>query len=333
VKKKSATYILIIYILAFWLFLEAMQTTGAHAQVGSAVLDLYTQKEPYSGRGLNQSSDAFAPDERVFLYANATYNLSPIEGIVVAFEIKGPPNPINNVVIVATSLTNTSGIATINFTIPWPSENPETVVFGVWNVSSSANIGGRTIVDVLTFKVGWLIEITSLETLSIDLQPQNDFMKGTNLTAVLSIRSISMNPRNVTFVIGITEIDGLLLNTATKTNFQTNSGNSSVYMTLKIPEGAAIGNATIYSSAFTMLPSLGGVSYCPEVTATFEITLLGDLNKDGIVDITDIATAALAFGSYPGHPRWNPNADIDQDRKVDIKDIGIVAQNFGQTDP
>jgi len=332
VKNKSATYIAVIYILVFCFFLEGLQTeTYVRAQAGSAVLDLYTQKEPYSGRGLNQSSDAFVPNEKVVLYANATYNLSPIEGIIVAFEIKGPPNPISNVVIVRTALTNTTGIATVNFTIP--SEDPETRVFGMWSASSRAEIAGRIIVDDLIFEVGWLIEIISLATLNIDLQPQIDFMKGTNLTAILTLRSISMKPRNVTFVVGLIGPGGHLLNTDTRTDFEINSGNSSIYMTLKIPQWAATGNATIYSGAFTMLPSLGGVSYCPEVTASFEIILLGDINKDGKVDIQDVATAALAFGSFPGHPRWNPSTDINQDGKVDIKDIGIVAQNFGQSNP
>lgn len=55
-----------------------------------------------------------------------------------------------------------------------------------------------------------------------------------------------------------------------------------------------------------------------------------DINKDGIVDIADIVLAALAFGSYPEHPRWNPIADIDQDGKVDIDDIVLIATNFGK---
>jgi len=59
--------------------------------------------------------------------------------------------------------------------------------------------------------------------------------------------------------------------------------------------------------------------------------LLGDLNGDGKVDIKDIAIAAIAFGSYPSHPRWNPIADINQDGKVDIKDLASIATNFGKT--
>jgi len=70
--------------------------------------------------------------------------------------------------------------------------------------------------------------------------------------------------------------------------------------------------------------------------STHDITIqfarmLEDLNEDDKVDIKDIATAALAFGSNPSHPRWNPIADINKDDKVDIRDIALIARNFGKT--
>jgi len=56
-----------------------------------------------------------------------------------------------------------------------------------------------------------------------------------------------------------------------------------------------------------------------------------DLNNDGKVDMKDVALVAYAFGSNPDHPRWNPVADINGDNKVDMKDIGTVAKDFGKT--
>jgi parallel beta-helix repeat protein len=60
-------------------------------------------------------------------------------------------------------------------------------------------------------------------------------------------------------------------------------------------------------------------------------TLIYDLNNDGKVDIDDLVEAALAFGSYPGHPRWNSIADVNQDDQVDIDDLILIAMNFGKT--
>lgn len=61
--------------------------------------------------------------------------------------------------------------------------------------------------------------------------------------------------------------------------------------------------------------------------------LLGDLNLNGNVDIQDIAICSLAFGSFPSHPRWNPIADITHDNRVDIRDVALIAGNFGKTRP
>ena len=59
--------------------------------------------------------------------------------------------------------------------------------------------------------------------------------------------------------------------------------------------------------------------------------LVGDINGDGKVDGRDIALIARAFGSYPGHPRWNATDDLNGDGKVNGLDIAIVAMNFGKT--
>jgi len=56
----------------------------------------------------------------------------------------------------------------------------------------------------------------------------------------------------------------------------------------------------------------------------------GDINRDGIVDIYDVVTVALAFGSYLGRPRWNPIADLKPDGIIDIFDLVIIGVNFGK---
>jgi|GEM_PF-656781 len=62
-----------------------------------------------------------------------------------------------------------------------------------------------------------------------------------------------------------------------------------------------------------------------------KIKIWGDINNDGKVDITDMATLAIAFGSYPGHPRWNPDADLTLDQKIDILDLALAASHYGET--
>lgn len=56
-----------------------------------------------------------------------------------------------------------------------------------------------------------------------------------------------------------------------------------------------------------------------------------DINGDGIVNVLEILIVALAFGSYLGHPNWNPIADLNQDGIINILDIVIIAVHFGET--
>jgi parallel beta-helix repeat protein len=58
--------------------------------------------------------------------------------------------------------------------------------------------------------------------------------------------------------------------------------------------------------------------------------LLGDLNNDGVVNILDISIFGKAYGSYPGHSRWNPTADLDGNGVINILDGVIIAKNFGK---
>ena len=101
-----------------------------------------------------------------------------------------------------------------------------------------------------------------------------------------------------------------------------------------------------------------GVEYCHNYTITavagipfdsnpadntldnvyIKVKVMGDLNGDGVVDGSDVASAAWSFGSYgpdylhpgsPPHPRWNLDADINGDGVIDGSDLVIVARNFG----
>lgn len=59
-----------------------------------------------------------------------------------------------------------------------------------------------------------------------------------------------------------------------------------------------------------------------------KVKILGDVNGDGKVDMNDIAIAALAFGSRPGHSRWDSRADIVYDNRIDMKDMIFIVKNF-----
>jgi hypothetical protein len=58
-----------------------------------------------------------------------------------------------------------------------------------------------------------------------------------------------------------------------------------------------------------------------------------DINGDKRVDFRDIGIAAMAFGSSPGSPKWNLWADMNEDGNVNLKDVALVAKGFGKRYP
>jgi hypothetical protein len=119
-----------------------------------------------------------------------------------------------------------------------------------------------------------------------------------------------------TKTIGTQTIENLTVGSAASLTFTWN--------TIVVPAGTHL-----ISAIATTVP--GETNTENNIAATVIIeTILGDVTGDGKVDIIDIATIAKAYGSYPGHPKWNPNADLDDNNKIDIIDIAKAAKNYGK---
>jgi parallel beta-helix repeat protein len=55
--------------------------------------------------------------------------------------------------------------------------------------------------------------------------------------------------------------------------------------------------------------------------SVLENVFFGDVNHDGEVSFSDLLLVVRAFGSFPGNPRWNAWADLNNDSKVDLRDV------------
>jgi len=94
----------------------------------------------------------------------------------------------------------------------------------------------------------------------------------------------------------------------------------------------AKGNYTVSANA-TAVPSETDLSDNSFTDGTVAIVHDGDVDGSGKVDLTDVLAVALAYGSFPGQPLWNPNLDIDGNGKVDLTDYLATALNYGYVDP
>lgn len=114
----------------------------------------------------------------------------------------------------------------------------------------------------------------------------------------------------------------------TYTNITLPSGNSTTITFTWDITGCSKGNYTIWAYAWPIL----GETYTADNTFTdgwIIISLVGDINADGIVDIEDIYAIALGFEETPNRPRWDPNLDINHDEIIDIEDMYLAALNYG----
>ncbi len=89
-----------------------------------------------------------------------------------------------------------------------------------------------------------------------------------------------------------------------------------------------------YTVTLTVTDSTGltnSTSKLVTVLATAPPTLIGDVNRDGVVDGQDYQLVKRAVPSQPGDPNWNPNADLNNDGIVDGVDFQIVKIHIGES--
>ena len=80
--------------------------------------------------------------------------------------------------------------------------------------------------------------------------------------------------------------------------------------------------------------SLGDGILCSTTSASAPtISCFATYNPDvfnmGVVNLQDASALALAFGSTPGSPHWNPRYDFDLDGLIGLADVSIVFAQYG----
>jgi PKD repeat protein len=257
-------------IFGTWTVIVLTEVSGQKAsdtltfKVSGPYLDIFTQHpDPYSGRGPNEQSDAFAPQQEVILYGEAHYDCEPIEYKFVAFEVR---DPNGEEVTYRTSPTNESGIAVTSFRLE------SNATFGIYTVFAIVEILGRNACDTLTFRVGWIIEILNVSTTSPSGVAKSIFAKGEHICFNVTAKNIAFTSKMVTFTIATCDAENAPIGHIILQNWAASPGDSTIFLILiEIPKWAFTGLSTVYANAYTDLPTLGGVPYGPEASAIFTI--------------------------------------------------------------
>jgi hypothetical protein len=66
------------------------------------------------------------------------------------------------------------------------------------------------------------------------------------------------------------------------------------------------------------------------VDGKVRVTILGDAQGDGKVDVIDLFDLGKSYGSHPSAPNWNIQCDFNDDGEVDDSDLLDLSENYGQ---
>jgi hypothetical protein len=164
-------------------------------------------------------------------------------------------------------------------------------------------------------------------TWSLDLQAYNaNFTVDVYSDYIVHSKTYTFNDELKTFSFDIvSEIDGFCTVTIPRGLM---SGNFTVYL-----DGVSIPFEYVSASDLINYVSLNFTSTASSNRVTIQSTttgILGDVNRDGWVDIYDAILLANAYNSVPTSPNWNAHADVNGDGVVDIYDAIILAGHYSQ---
>ena len=142
-------------------------------------------------------------------------------------------------------------------------------VDGFW----SAEIREMKVNDTLTFKCGWLVEISQVETVDAYGNLKSEFMRGEKTYFNMTIENIAFSSKTAALAVVVYDERDVPIGHVLLDNWSVSPGTIEVFIVgVQIPEWAYVGLGTVYANAFTDLPQLYGTPYCPEVSTTLTIT-------------------------------------------------------------
>src|SRR3989441_2153630 len=97
------------------------------------------------------------------------------------------------------------------------------------------------------------------------------------------------------------------------------------------PMGKPIGR---YSLMTTVVPLPGEVSLANNsMNSTYLVTFRGDVNRDGMVNVSDLVIVGAHFGAALGSANYLADADLNNDGVINIADFSLCAGQFGSKVP
>jgi len=232
--------------------------------VNSGLIELDTQYyqqfvPPYGGQGPNAPMDLVEEQSWVYLNANITYNYWPVQHKLVSFEIQKPDMTTYTKLF---AFSDTVGVASVGFRMPWPCEDPESL-FGVWHITATVQLADVTINDTMAYHYDYKVHIWKVTT------DKYEYNHDECVTVTFEYGSHAQQYYSTLFFVRIVDELGVTVGTAI---VQTQVGgtvfcqykNGTATVTICLPKWAYAGIGRVYVDAFSAEPAEGGVALGPE---------------------------------------------------------------------
>lgn len=144
-----------------------------------------------------------------------------------------------------------------------------------------------------------------------------------NITVVVENQGIKAETFNVTAYYNLSLIDTII-------DVSLAAGDNVTLTFTWNTTGVDKGNYTIRAEA-SVVPDEIDTADNTHIYGMVMVTIPGDVNGDGTVDIYDLALVSKAYGTMKGDPRYNPNTDINCDGAIGINDLAINEKNYGRS--
>jgi hypothetical protein len=93
-----------------------------------------------------------------------------------------------------------------------------------------------------------------------------------------------------------------------------------------------LGEVVQFTLSLLVSPYTKGIyNFSFDIVFETKPNILGDINKDGVVDIYDVVIVTSIYRSTPKDSNWNPDADLNKNGVIDIYDVVLVTSNYGKT--
>lgn len=157
---------------------------------------------------------------------------------------------------------DTTGVANASYIV----KAVASPLLGEINLENNEFVGG--IVEIRPFEA--LIEIFGIIPCDQSGYPATEFVKGTMSYFKVSVNNTSDGLETVLVTVNVYDASNATLGVVSF-NGGIMPGVSVFILGLPLPSTTSTGTSTVYANAFTDWPYYGGLPYCPEMSATFEI--------------------------------------------------------------